>query len=575
MPKAKNSKGEKFYLGNQNLPAPGAEYEYTPEMAKDIQKSKKSILYFAENFFFIINLDRGRIKIKLHDYQKRILKSLKNNRFVVMLSSRQSGKTTLMTIYALWVALFNPDQRILIVANKENTAKNIFKRVRLAYELIPNYLKPSVVEYGQTSMSLTNGSSIGISTTSSDAGRGDSCNCLILDELAFIEPNMLDNFWRSVYPIISSSSKSKIFVASTPNGIGNLFHTLFTDASKKGRDWNGWKAERVDWWEVPGRDEEWKENTIRTLQSREAFAQEYENVFLSSGEGTIDGGLYEVMMADIKEPEYVFDDGNYLLWEEPKDGQTYAVGVDVGEGINQNATCIQVFNITDLTNIQQAAVYSSNKITPFYLAPKLREILQHWGNPPVLIERNNCGAQVVDNLRSTYNYESIVTWGAKSGEYNINNRFGILSHTNTKHRGVINMRYWLNELRVVKIRDIKTLNELKDFIRHPNGTWSSRTNSINDDRVMAMVWCLLLLENEICQRYFEIFKYDDNNRPLIIKSMEYGFMSRVVSPLGTYENERLKNENISLPTIFPDLNNIGGDDPYVGDLMSKGWSFLQ
>lgn len=169
-----------FYLGNKNLPTQHAEFDYSehPEWVKNLDKSRSNILHFAENFFFIVNLDKGKQLIELHKYQKRILKTLRDNRFVVMLSSRQSGKTTLMTIYALWIACFNEDQRILVVANKEQTAINIFKRIRLAYEQLPNYLKPGVIEYGKTSMSLANGSSIGISTTSSDAGRGDSCNCV-------------------------------------------------------------------------------------------------------------------------------------------------------------------------------------------------------------------------------------------------------------------------------------------------------------------------------------------------------------------------------------------------------------
>ena len=183
---------EKYYLGNERLPTSDTLHEYTPAMINEIKKCKKNLLHFAENYFFIVNLDRGKEKIRLYPCQKRVLRDLRDNRFVILLSSRQSGKTTQMTIYCLWNACFNDDQRILIVANKEQTAKNIFKRVRMAYEMLPNHLKPGVVEYGQTSMTLTNGSSIGISTTSSDAGRGDSCNCLILDELAFIDNHIVE-----------------------------------------------------------------------------------------------------------------------------------------------------------------------------------------------------------------------------------------------------------------------------------------------------------------------------------------------------------------------------------------------
>ena len=195
--------------------------------------------------------------------------------------------TTLFTIYALWIVCFQEDQRVLIVANKESTAINIFKRVRMAYEKLPNYLKPGVIEYGKTSMSLANGSSIGISTTSSDAGRGDSVNVVLLDELAFIDNHLVEEFWASVYPIISSSKKSKIFVASTPNGTGNLFHDLYSGAMEQDPEkHNGWKAERVDWWEVPGRDEKWKNKTIREMGSREKFDQEFGNCV--TGESNLD-----------------------------------------------------------------------------------------------------------------------------------------------------------------------------------------------------------------------------------------------------------------------------------------------
>jgi len=191
-----DKKNKQFYLGNKNLPSPNAEFDYAsnPQWVKDIEKCRKNILHFAENFFYIVNLDRGKEKIQLYNYQKKILRSLRDSRFVVLLASRQIGKSTLLTIYALWIACFNEDQNILIVANKESTAINIFKRVRLAYEQLPNYLKPGTVEYGKTSMTLGNGSNIGISTTSSDAGRGSSVNCLILDELAFIDNHLVEEF---------------------------------------------------------------------------------------------------------------------------------------------------------------------------------------------------------------------------------------------------------------------------------------------------------------------------------------------------------------------------------------------
>jgi len=560
----KNSK--QFYLGNQNLPRPDASFDYSsnPQWVKDIDKCRKNILYFAENFFYIVNLDEGRIKIKLHNYQKKILRALRDNRFVVLLSSRQSGKSTMMTIYALWVACFNEDQNILVVANKESTAINIFKRIRLAYEQLPNYLKPGAVEYGKTSMTLGNGSSIGISTTSSDAGRGSSVNCLILDELAFIDNHLVEAFWKSVYPIISSSKKSKIFIASTPNGTGNLFHELYVGAIENK---NGWHPERVDWWEVPGRDEEWKEKTIRTLGSVEAFQQEFCNEFLQTGESSINEKLFEELKSETKEPEYVYDEGKYMLWDSFRQDHIYVAGVDISEGVGEAASVIQILDITNLRSIEQVAVYHDRNISPYNFTAKLHDILQHWGSPLALIERNNCGAQVVDQLKNTYNYENIVSYGIKNTGNT--NKIGVQAHTNTKYKGVTNMRYWINELRAVKIRDMHTLIELKNFIRYANGTWGAKPGADNwDDRVMSLVWSLIILENELSEKYFEIAEFDENKKPLKIKQLDYG-IKYYVNPASMYNNEKNKNTYIPMPIIMQGNNTDDSND--ISDLESQGW----
>jgi len=570
---AKTQKKE-FYLGKEELPTPDAVYNYVdhPEWVEDIEKCRKNILYFAENFFYITNLDEGKIKIKLRPFQKRILRGLRDNRFVCLLASRQIGKTTLMTIYALWIACFFEDQRILIVANKEQTAINIFKRVRLAYEKLPNYLKPGTVEYGKTSMTLGNGSSIGISTTSSDAGRGDSCNCLILDELAFIDNHLVQDFWKSVYPIISSSKKSKIFVASTPNGTGNLFYDLYVGALESDSEKNnGWHAERVDWWEVPGRDEQWKKNTVRELGSQEYFDQEFGNVFLQTGESAVNEKLFEELKAECTQPSFVFDDGKYLLWEEPSSDKLYVVGVDISEGVGEAASVIQILDITDLRNIKQVAVYHNRTISPINFTTKLHEILLHWGSPLALIERNNCGAQVVDQLKFSHSYENIVTYGAKAGKLNFN-KVGIVAHTNTKYKGVTNMRYWVNELKCVKIRDLHTLNELKNFVRYPNGTWAAKPGPDSwDDRVMSLIWALVILEDDLVEKYFEIEQYDDNKRPLKIRSLDYG-IKYFINPTSIYSNEKNSEGSTPLPILIP--NN--GEETFseIHDLQEQGWKFI-
>lgn len=572
-----NFNGDKtkhLYMGNKNLPTDRAEFEWTPTMVASLKKCKKNLLHFAENHFTIVNLDRGKEKISLFPCQKKVLRSLRDNRFNIVLASRQIGKTTLMTIYALWIACFQEDQRILVVANKEQTAINIFKRIRLAYEQLPNWIKPGVLEYGKTAMTLSNGSSIGISTTSSDAGRGDSCNVLILDEMAFIDNHLVEAFWKSVYPIISSSKKSKIFIASTPNGTGNLFHDLYSNGVK-GK--NGWTPVRVDWWEVPGRDEKWKADTIQSLGSSQIFDQEFGCQFIETGESVLDEELVRRTSLTLKEPKHLFDEGSYKVWSLPDESRTYSIGVDISEGVGDAATVVQILDITDLTDIEQVAVYCNDRISPYNFTTKLLEILQQWGNPPALIERNNCGAQVVDTLKNVYGYENIVNYSpSKSVQVD---RPGVIAHTNTKYKGVMNMKYWLSEVYAVTLHDTQTLEELKTFVRYPNGTWKAiKGTNVHDDRVMSLIWALMILEVGITEQYFEIEQFDKNQKPAIISRLDFG-LRQFSNTLNLYGDEMLTKEWSTLPVyIDSEYMDNGPSNPLydrdISDLMEQGWETL-
>ncbi len=167
-----------YYRGSKNVPIAGAQYNFTPAMIEELRKCKDDIIYFAENFFFIVSLDRGKEKIQLFEAQKRVLKTFVKERNAIVCSSRQIGKSTMLTIFSLWMVCFNDDYRAAIVANKETTAINIFKRIRMAYEQLPNYIKPGVKDYGKTGMTLGNDSSIIVSTTTATSIRGDSLNCV-------------------------------------------------------------------------------------------------------------------------------------------------------------------------------------------------------------------------------------------------------------------------------------------------------------------------------------------------------------------------------------------------------------
>jgi len=477
--------------------------------------------------------------------------------------------TTCLTIYALWLACFFDYQNIVIVANKESTAMEIFRRVRLAYEEIPNYLKPGVREYAKTSCEFDNGSRISISTTTGSAARGQSINCLLIDECAFIEPeSILEDFWRSVFPTLSRSKKSKVLIASTPNGTGNLFHKLY-EGSEKGE--NGFVSEKVPWYDIPGRDEKWKQEQLAALGSVESFLQEYEVQFLSVGDSAINDALFYELSQKCVDPLVVLDDGNYKIYENPDSTRIYVAGVDISEGVGIDASVIQIFDITDPRHIKQVAVYHNRQIPPLEFTNKLHTILKNWGSPLALIERNNCGAQVVDRLAFDIGYEKVVSYGAKIAGRN-RPQMGMIAHTNTKQKGVSNMRHFVNDMKVVEFRDIETLKEIKEFVRYPNGTWKAK-GGFHDDRVMAAMYALFILDKEITERYLEILEVDDYGKPCSVAPMDFG-VSLFENPTSIYTDFEVVGDNNTFMT--PIVFGMGGSDvpAEMSMLEQEGWSIL-
>jgi hypothetical protein len=506
-----------YYKGNENLLRDDAQIKWSPEMVEELKTCSKKINHFAENYFYIVTED-GKQKIKLYKYQKNLLKAFTGNRFNVVLSSRQSGKTTTITIYALWMVCFQSDKRITIVANKEDTAKEIFARIKMSFEQLPIWMKPPVKSWRKDGFELKNDSKITISSTSSAGPRGSTSNLLIIDEMAHCPNELMKELWKSAIPIISSMKKSQLVVISTPNGVDNKFYELYQQAQKPDSDWH---LETVNWWDVPGRDEEWKRQAMDAIGSKEDFDQEYGNVFHEKGKSAVDPELLEKLKAQSKEPILVMDNGAYKIFEPPNPESFYAIGVDVGEGIGRSNTVAQILDVSDLTNIRQAALYCTNQMSPFHFGTRLMGILDDWGRPPILVENNNNGQQVLDVLCHTHNYESVVSYhfDGFSKHYNKENRFGIHNHTNTRYRGVTNFRYWVNGLKAVSLFDMDTMLELTNFVRHENFTYSKRKDTDLDDRVFGLIWGLFILDPSIATKYFNIIETDDQGRPLKIKPL--------------------------------------------------------
>lgn len=294
---------------------------------------------------------------------------------------------------------------------------------------------------------------------------------------------------------------------------------------------------------------------------------EFDNV----GDAEIDMDTFDELQRECMVPLYELEDGCYKIWENPDPTKLYVAGVDVAEGAGRDYTVIQILDITDVRQIKQVAVYANNRITPIEFTPKLREILQNWGDPLALIEANNCGALPVQNLKKDFNYENIVSWGiTKVGSAYDRQRLGIVSHTNTKFNGVKNMKYFVNTARRVKIFDTTTVNELKDFVRHKNGSFGAKHGS-NDDRVMALVWALMILHSDLVGRYFDVQEYDENQQALHIKPIDFG-INYFMNPKSIYNPAENGAGGDALPSFISQMREPANME--LDDLYSEGWTRL-
>jgi hypothetical protein len=204
----------------------------------------------------------------------------------------------------------------------------------------------------------------------------------------------------------------------------------------------------------------------------------------------------------------------------------------------------------------------------------------------MLIERNNCGAQVIDALHHKHNYEKIVSYSkiSEQDKYNRTRNMGVLSHTNIKFDGVQNMRYWINHIQTVHINDPHTISEFETFVRFPNGVYKKRNDHFFDDRIMALVWALFILEPDICQQYFEIVDYDMQHKPLKIKDngywekIEQFYELKELSKLATIIPKPLNtNEDIAFKLLDVSQKELDFADKYDEDLeslLAQGYEFL-
>ena len=456
------------YLGNPNVKRDGVEHNFTEKELQEYIKCMNDPAYFARTYLKVIHLDKGLVNFDLYPYQEKMFDHFNENRFSIVLACRQSGKSISSVGYILWYAIFKPEQTIAVLANKGATAREMLSRITLMLENLPFFLQPGCKALNKGSIEFSNNSRIVAAATSGSSIRGMSVNLLFLDEFAFVE-NAAE-FYTSTYPVVSSGTTSRVIITSTANGLGNIYHKLWEGAVQ---GTNEYKPFRVDWWDVPGRDEEWKRQTVSNTSELQ-FDQEFGNNFLGTGNTLISGEL----LLGLKATEPLVRQESIRTYERPQEGHDYIMTVDVAKGRGQDYS---TFNVIDITQrpFKQVCVYQDNMISPLLFPDIIHKYAKTYNEAYVIIESNDQGAVVCNGLYYDWEYENMFVESSLKA-----NALGATMTKKVKRIGCSNIKD-LVEQKKLDIVDGETIIEMSTFVA--KGTSYEASDNNHDDLMMNLV----------------------------------------------------------------------------------------
>ena len=518
------------YLGNPNLKKVNIPQQFTADQIQEYQKCAGDPIYFMETYIKIVSLDDGLVPFKMYPFQRKIVETIHENRFTICKLPRQSGKSTTTISYLLHYALFNPNSNIAILANKSSTARDILGRLQLAYENLPKWMQQGVINWNKGNIELENKSTIVAAATSSSAIRGGSYNIIFLDEFAFVPANISEQFFSSVYPTISSGTKTKLIIVSTPHGM-NQFYKIWTDAVNKNNDYI---PIEVHWSEVPGRDQAWKEKTIRNT-SEEQFSQEFECEFLGSVDTLISP-------AKIKNTVYIDplqSKGGLRMFKRPDKDKLYVACVDVARGTGKDYSAFIILDVTKNKDgkilYEVVATYKNNEVKPFVFPNIVAQTCKAYNEAHVLVEVNDLGQSISEAMHYELEYPNILMTTQKGRAGQIlgamfsgrGTSLGIRMTKQIKKVGCANFKTLMEGDKLL-INDFNIIEEMSTFSRRGN-SWQAE-EGCNDDLIM----CLVIFGWLSNQPYFK--ELSDSNIRNQMYEEQQKLMEQDMAPFGFVDN---------------------------------------
>ena len=534
------------YLGNPNLKRANVSVEFTKEQIQEYQKCMDDPIYFIENYMKIVSLDEGLVPMNMYKFQKKMVKTFHKNRFTICKLPRQSGKSTIIIAYLLHYVLFNPNVNVAILANKSSTARDILGRLQLGYEHLPKWLQQGVISWNKGSLDLENGSSILAASTSASAIRGGSYNIIFLDEFAYVPSTVSEEFFSSVYPTISSGKTTKVMIVSTPHGM-NMFYKLWTDAENKKNDY---VPIEVHWSEVPGRDEVWKEETIRNT-SQSQFNSEFECEFL----GSIDTLISPHKLKQMPYIDPIQSHADLDIFEKPDPKKTYFLTADVARGSSQDYSAFVVMDVTTMP-YKIVAKYRNNEVKPLMFPHKIHEVAKAYNNCFVMVEVNDIGEQVANSLQFDLEYDNLVMASMRGRSGQIlgagfsggKAQLGVRTTKAVKRIGCSNLKQLIESDKLL-IPDYDVMNELSTFVVK-GSSWAA-DDGCNDD----LVACLFLFAWAVDQQYFKELTDNDIRERMYKEQQDQ--LEQDMAPFGFVDN------GLEDPNEQQDIDEYGWSEPVV------------
>jgi hypothetical protein len=482
------------YLGNPLLKKANTPIEFTQEQILEFVKCQNDPVYFAKNYVKIVTLDHGLQTFKPYHFQEKLINNFHKHRFNICKMPRQTGKSTTVVSFLLHYAVFNDNVNIGILANKAATARELLDRLQTAYENLPKWMQQGIISWNKGSLELENGSKILAASTSASAVRGMSFNILFLDEFAFVPNHIADSFFASVYPTITSGKQTKVIIVSTPHGM-NHFYRMWHDA-EKGK--NEYVFTDVHWSEVPGRDEEWKKQTIANT-SESQFKVEFECEFLGSVDTLIAPSKLRTLVYDSPKTSSAGLD----VYEDPVENHDYLITVDVARGVGNDYSAFAVVDITQFPH-KVVAKYRNNEIKPMLFPTIIHEAATAYNAAYILCEVNDVGDQVASILQYDLEYNNLLMCSMRGRAGQIvgqgfsgkKTQLGVKMSKTVKKVGCLNLKTMIEESKLL-LNDYDIISELTTFIQKHNSFEAEE--GCNDDLAM----CLVIYAWLVAQDYFK------------------------------------------------------------------------